>query len=166
MRSVLYNGGLYFASDPAIKEDIQAASLSRCVDLVEKLPLKRYSYVSAYRSTFAVQDVKRLGFLTSDVKPHFPKSISKVHTSAPFLAEDPSTLFTVGHESLDSAQIRMAHLGATKALLSLIETLEGEVDILTEEIGRLRCKSDEHLERLSRTNVQAAKHLNKFGTLR
>jgi hypothetical protein len=112
-RNLFYTGGLYFASDPAVKEDIVPASVNRCTDILEALPLKRYSYVSSYRQIHQPRDGTRLGFLTTDVAPHFPKSVCR--------AED------FGHETLDLAQIRAAHLGATQALEGLIDELEKEV---------------------------------------
>jgi hypothetical protein len=115
-RSLFYSGGLYFASDPAVKEDIAPASVTRCADILEALPLKRYSYVPAYREIHEVQDGTRLGFLTTDVAPHFPKSICR--------AED------FGTDTLDMAQIRSTHLGATQALMALIDELEREVAVL------------------------------------
>jgi len=115
-RNLFYYGSLQFASDPRLKEDIVDADLKRCYDTIVALPLRRYKYIDSYCSTFQVQDTKRLGFLATDLLPHFPKSVHASHNLYPQLS---TSLLTI-----DTAQVEMAHLGATKYLIEEVERLE------------------------------------------
>jgi len=115
-RNLFYYGSLQFASDPRLKEDIVDADLKRCYDTIVSLPLRRYKYIDSYCSTFQVQDTKRLGFLATDLLPHFPKS---VHASQTLFPELSTSLL-----SIDTSQVDMAHLGATKYLIQEVERLE------------------------------------------
>ena len=115
-RNLYYYGSLNFVSDPRIKENIQNADLARCYETIAALPLRRYKYIDAYCSTFQVADTHRLGFLATDLLPHFPKS---VHMSDSIFPEFSTSLMTI-----DTAQIEMAHLGATKYLMKEVARLE------------------------------------------
>lgn len=123
MRSLIYTGSLNFSSDPAVKEHIQAASVDQCASTLNTLPLKKYSYNTPYRSTFQTKDTSRLGFLTTDVNPHFPKSISRASSG--------------DHDTLELSQIKATHIGATKSILTMIRDLEKMISTLTEEKNRL-----------------------------
>ena len=119
LRSVFYTGSLFNASDPALKEEIENASTSLCYSTLQSTPLKRYRYTEAYVSTFHVDDRHRLGFLTSDITPTFPKSVGSVsyeHAWAPPIVH-----------TLDAAQIKMNHYGVTQHLMGIVSTLESEV---------------------------------------
>jgi hypothetical protein len=116
IRNVYYYGSLNFASDPRVKTDIEDADLKRCYQTINSLPLRRYKYNDDYCSTFQISDTSRLGFLATDLLPHFPKS---VHTSDSVFPGLSTPLMTI-----DTAQIEMAHLGATKYLMSEVERLE------------------------------------------
>lgn len=115
-RSLYYYGGLNFASDPALKENIIDADLSQCYTIVEKIPLRRYKYIDTYLSTFQQKDAHRLGFLATELEQIFPKSISytQLHMDS-------------GYEStfrmIDTQQIEMAHIGATKLLMNKVSNL-------------------------------------------
>lgn len=121
MRTVSYTGSLISASDPALKEGVTSADLLRCYITLDQLPLRAYSYIEAYTSTFHVRDKRRLGFLTSEVAGHFPNSISRT-SIATEAAWSPSTI-----ETLDTSQIKYAHLGVTQHLMSIVGYLEAEV---------------------------------------
>lgn len=121
-RSIFYTGQLMSASDPALKEEIESASAEICLSTFRQIPLKRYRYVEPYLSTFRVQDTHRLGVLTTDIEPLFPKSLRPMDLEQPWAS-------TVN--SLDSAQIRLTHYGVTQHLLGLVSTLEAEVAALT-----------------------------------
>lgn len=123
IRNVFYYGGLNFASDPLLKEDVRAADLARCTSAIESLPLLRYKYVDPYISTFHVQDRTRLGFLATDVERVFPKSIT--YTTLEGVPGYASTIRT-----LDTQQIEMAHIGATQLLLQRVSTLTQTVAAL------------------------------------
>jgi len=121
MRSIFYSGQLRSASDPALKENVTAADTAICYSTLSTTPLKRYKYIEPYMSTFRVQDVHRLGFLTTDVAGPFPKSVAPLqHESHEWI---PS-----GAQSLDTAQMKLAHYGVTQHLQGLISTLESEVE--------------------------------------
>jgi hypothetical protein len=75
-----------------------------------------------------VRDRTRLGFLTSDVLPHFPNSV----TTVPLEAWD-STIHT-----LDVGQIKFAHLGATQKLIGMVSTLEVAVAEAAVALARYR----------------------------
>ena len=119
IRNIYYYGGLNFASDPLLKEEVEPADLARCYATVEQLPLRRYKYIDSYLSTFKTKDAHRLGFLATEVEQVFPKSVT--YTEIPAL----QSTFRV----IDSQQIEMAHIGATQHLMGrvnhLYSTLEG-----------------------------------------
>jgi hypothetical protein len=126
VRTLYYYGGLNFASDPALKEGIVAADLGRCYDIVSQLPLRRYRYNDAYVSTFHPHDVHRLGVLATELEPHFPKSITYTQ-----LEGFPSTVRLV-----DTQQLDMAHIGATKVLMQRVDALEAEVAAALSTLAR------------------------------
>ena len=115
-RNLYYYGGLQFASDPRLKENVEDADLKRCYDTIQSLPLRRYKYIDSYLDTFQVKDVHRLGFLATDLLPHFPKS---VYASDSVFPEFSTSLLTI-----DTSQVEMAHLGATKYLIEEVARLE------------------------------------------
>lgn len=127
LRSVNYTGSLISASDPALKENIEPANLSICYTTLKSLPLRRYNYIEPYMSTFRVSDRSRLGFLTSEVAPVLPNSIS-------------SRVLDYGWASsintLDNTQIKYIHYGVTKNLMDLISFLEEEVSTLRERVAQ------------------------------
>jgi sugar lactone lactonase YvrE len=120
MRNVSYTGSLISASDPALKEHVTRADLSQCYVTLGELPLRAYSYIQPYISTFHVRDTRRLGFLTSEVAEHFPNSVSRVS-----IAEEAPWASTI--DTLDTAQIKYAHLGVTQCLMKTVDLLEEEV---------------------------------------
>ncbi len=115
-RNLFYYGSLNFASDPRLKEDIQDADLAICYETIRDLPIRQFRYCSAYCSTFQVDSDPRLGVLATDVQRAFPKSVHLSDTLMPSFGEP---LLTV-----DTAQIEMAHIGATKYLMREVERLE------------------------------------------
>jgi len=115
-RNLFYYGSLNFASDPRVKEDIQEANLKECFETISNLPLCKYKYIDEYCTKFNVPNTARLGFLATDILPHFPKS---VHVSDTIFPEFSTSLLTI-----ETSQIEMAHIGATKYLLKEIERLE------------------------------------------
>jgi len=119
IRNIYYYGSLNFASDPRIKENIHDANLKQCYDTIRSLPLRRYKYKSDYCSTFQIGEEERLGFLATDLLPHFPKS---VHTSDSLYPALSTPLMTI-----DTAQVEMAHLGATKHIMAELDRLEALV---------------------------------------
>jgi sugar lactone lactonase YvrE len=135
MRTVSYTGSLISASDPALKEAVTRADLSQCYITLDELPLRSYSYIQPYISTFHVRDTHRLGFLTSEVAWHFPNSISRVSIAeeAPWC---PSPI-----DTLDTSQIRYAHLGVTQYLMNIVDGLESEVASLRSTVAQRKSVS-------------------------
>lgn len=126
LRSILYTGQLLTASDPALKEEIEEANTSLCYSTMTQLPLKRYAYSAPYVSTFRVKDTHRLGYLTTDVAPLFPRSVEPLGCD-----EHTWMSSTCG---LDTTQLRFAHYGVTQHLMGIVSTLESEVDIVARSI--------------------------------
>jgi len=122
IRNVYYYGSLNFASDPRIKENISSANLRDCYDTISALPLRKFKYISEYCSSFQVSDEPRLGFLATDLLPHFPKSVHISDTLFPAFSKELMTI--------DTSQIDMAHLGTTKYLIEEVKRLEEELSTI------------------------------------
>ena len=118
VRTLYYYGGLNFASDPALKEDICSADLGKCYEVIESIPLRRYRYNDQYVSTFHPQDVHRIGFLATELETYFPKSITYTHLEG----------FDSTVRMIDTQQVEMAHIGATKVLMAKVEDLQTRLD--------------------------------------
>jgi len=116
-RNLTYTGGLNNASDPALKEGIHAADTAICYTTINSIPLRRYRYNAEYESTFRVQDRNRLGFLTTEVAPYFPKSIQPLEST----------------NTLETGQIKYAHFGTTQKLMEEVSTLEAEFDLIARQ---------------------------------
>jgi hypothetical protein len=129
VRSIYYYGGLNFASDPSLKEDICAADLARCYDTVRDLPLRRFKYIDAYLSTFQQKDTHRLGFIATELEQVFPKSVTYTQLEVPG--------FQSTFRMIDTQQIEMAHIGATQHLMQRVETLYETLTTLKNELKNL-----------------------------
>ena len=117
-RNLTYTGSLYNASDSNLKYDIEYANTDTIYDKIDKLPLRYYTFNSAYLSTFQPKDRHQLGVITTEVRPHFPEivnSVESVHTGLSDL------------NTIDRGQLKFAHLGATQKLIEKISTLSGEI---------------------------------------
>lgn len=121
-RNLYYYGSLNFASDPRIKENIQAADLKRCYETIGTLPLHLYRYTDAYCSTFRTPKTQRLGLMATELAEVFPHS---VQASDLLLPDGSAPMLTI-----DTSQVEMAHLGATKYLMGEVERLERLVEAL------------------------------------
>ena len=120
-RSLLYTGGLYNASDPALKHSIEYIDPSLYMTAIRDLPLKRFSYIDEYISKYRTVDTTQLGVLTSDLEQSFPNLL---HTS-PCELQGLSTIKTV-----DRNQLAYAHLAATQALILRVSSLRAKVAAL------------------------------------
>lgn len=116
-RNLIYTGGLNNPSDPALKEGIHAADTGICYTTINSIPLRRYRYNAEYESTFRVHDRNRLGFLTTEVAPHFPKSIRPLEST----------------NTLETGQIKYAHFGTTQKLMAEVSSLEAEFDLIARQ---------------------------------
>jgi len=127
VRSIYYYGGLNFASDPALKENIENADLTRCYDTVKNMPLRRFKYIDAYLSTFQQKDTYRLGFLADEMEAVFPKSVSYTQLEVPG--------FQSTFRMIDTQQMDMAHLGATQHLMQRVDQLYTTLSSLKGELS-------------------------------
>jgi hypothetical protein len=132
IRNIYYYGSLNFASDPRIKENISSANLKLCYDTISALPLRKYKYITEYCSTFQVSEEPRLGFLATDLLPHFPKSVHVSDTLFPAFSKELMTI--------DTSQIDMAHLGTTKYLIQEVARLEAELSTM-KSLVCVKCQS-------------------------
>jgi hypothetical protein len=107
---------------------VEAADLKRCYDIVNAMPLRRYKMKDIYISTFHVRDTHRLGFLANELEPYFPNSVVEQEVALPGY----STLKTI-----DTQQMEMAHLGATKYLIQQVSTLQLQLDDACAQISTL-----------------------------
>lgn len=126
-RNLYYYGSLNFASDPRIKEGIKPADLGRCADIVRELPLHTYTYTDAYCSTFRTPQTQRIGLLATELAEVFPHSVQASDIPLP---DGSGPMLTI-----DTSQVEMAHLGATKHLMAEVARLERALEAL--ETGRL-----------------------------
>jgi hypothetical protein len=93
-----------------------------CYSTISALPLRKYKYIAEYCSTFNVSEDPRLGFLATDLLPHFPKSVHISDTLFPAFSKELMTI--------DTSQIDMAHLGTTKYLMQEVARLEAELSTI------------------------------------
>jgi hypothetical protein len=130
LRNLFYYGSLSFASDPALKEDVTAADTALCFSTIEALPLRRYKFKDAYLQRFQQRDARRLGFLATDLEPHFPKSVTRTEIDLPGVASS--------IRMIDTQQIEMAHIGATQHLMHRVETLASTLLSHRSELSTLK----------------------------
>jgi len=64
-------------SDERLKDNIQLADLKRCYDIVKVLPLKRFTWKDDVYTAEQVKDRSKLGWISQDVRPLFPKGVSQ-----------------------------------------------------------------------------------------
>jgi hypothetical protein len=117
-RSLLYTGSLQNVSDRSLKTEIELADLPRCASTIQGVPLRRYKYIAEYERTFHVKDRRRLGVLSTELAAAFPKSIR------------PDTLFDQPIDTVNTDQLKFAHMGATKYLMGEIAILRARIACL------------------------------------
>jgi hypothetical protein len=117
-RNITYSGALYNASDPNLKHSIEYADVSTLYDTIDKLPLRYYTFSGNYLSTFQPADRHQLGVLTTEVRPLLPAIVNEVR---------PAELGLSTLETIDKAQLKFAHLGATQYLIQKVSTLSGQI---------------------------------------
>jgi hypothetical protein len=62
-------------SDARIKDNIEAADLDRCYEIVRSVPLKRFAWRHDIYTDEQVNDRTRLGWIAQDVEAVFPKAV-------------------------------------------------------------------------------------------
>jgi hypothetical protein len=105
------SNGTFLTSDRRIKEFITDADLDICYNNVKNLSLRRYAYISTFKTTKL--DGSQIGFIADEVSSIFPKSVKDFPTSV-----DPQ-FSTIQHMNYD--QIFLAHYGATQKLMTVVE---------------------------------------------
>jgi hypothetical protein len=63
-------------SDARIKDNVVGADLTRCYDIVKRVPLRRYAWRPDVAAATAARDRSQLGWLAQDVAAVFPKAAS------------------------------------------------------------------------------------------
>jgi hypothetical protein len=122
-RSLIYTGGLYNASDSNLKHSIEYVDPNTYLESIHNLPLRRFSFINAYRSTFLTNDTKQLGLITSEVEPIFS---TMVQPNTGFNRFGLSSI-----QTLDRTQLRYAHMAGTQALIQRVSTLKGRINART-----------------------------------
>jgi hypothetical protein len=117
-RNITYSGALYNASDSNLKHSIEYADVSTLYDSIDSLPLRYYTFNHAYLSTFQPADRHQLGVLTTEVRPLLPTIVNEVR---------PAELGLSTLETIDKAQLKFAHLGATQWLIQRVSSLSGRI---------------------------------------
>jgi hypothetical protein len=82
-------------------------------------------------STFKQTDTNRLGFIATELETIFPKSIT--YTQITDIPGYHSTF-----RMIDTQQIEMAHIGATKVLMNRVSSLYTTLDETRQEISTLK----------------------------
>lgn len=117
-RSLTYTGAIYNASDPRAKTAIQSADTAAIAETVSALPLYRYNWTPAYQALYRPTDIHQLGVLATDLQTAIPGAVSV----GPAPLEGLESFLTV-----DRAQLRFAHLAATKSLVARVSTLKSRI---------------------------------------
>jgi len=109
--SGVYSNATLLTSDRRIKEFITDANLDICYSNVKQLALRRYKYISTFRTT--KYDGTQIGFIADEVSTIFPKSVVNFDVDV-----DPN-FSSIQHMSYD--QVFLAHYGATQKLMTVVE---------------------------------------------
>ena len=131
-RNITYSGALYNASDSNLKHSIEYADVSTLYDTIDRLPLRYYTFSDPYLSTFQPADRHQLGVLTTEVRPLLPTIVNEVR---------PAELGLSTLETIDKAQLKFAHLGATQYLIQKVSTLSGQILAIAATANGLRYTS-------------------------
>lgn len=107
-------GTFYNPSDERIKTNISYINTANCANILKDLKLHTYNYKDD-------EDTKQstIGFIAQEVEAILPGAVKR----APY--KDIEDFATVNKD-----QIHMVHYGATQALMSRVDALEREVELL------------------------------------
>lgn len=75
------------SSDVRLKENIVAANLQRCWDIVKGVPLKRYTWKDDAYTADQVADRSKLGWIAQDVQPFFKNAVTPHVFSRPAIED-------------------------------------------------------------------------------
>jgi len=121
------SNGTFLTSDRRIKEFITDADLDICYNNVKNLSLRRYAYISTFKTTKL--DGSQIGFIADEVSTIFPKSVKDFPTSV-----DPQ-FSTIQHMNYD--QIFLAHYGATQKLMTVVEDQTAKLALQSTQMAQL-----------------------------
>ena len=82
-------------------------------------------------STFQQKDTHRLGFIATELETVFPKSIT-------YTRMDDIPGYESTFRMIDTQQIEMAHIGATKVLMNKVSSLYTSMELARQEISTLK----------------------------
>jgi hypothetical protein len=106
-------------SDARVKEDIVNADLSMCASTVASIPLRTFSFDTAFQKRTGVAPGSQYGFIAQEVKEVLPESI---RYSDQYGFND--------FHSIDADQIFKLEFGATQYLLKKVGELEAQIEAL------------------------------------
>jgi hypothetical protein len=120
------NGNSWVAySSENLKDEITLADDSLLEAAMLEMPLKRWKWkdeVFNHNASWGSVDRHQLGFVTSDVKRHFPHSVHPCRHRA---------LPEVEAEAYEATQMQMLCYGVTRSLLKRVKALEDKVAAMT-----------------------------------
>jgi hypothetical protein len=123
----VFSNGTALQSDRRIKTDIQDADIFTCYSTVKTLPLRYFSFLPEYSKDKV--DKHQLGFIAQEVENYFPKSILTFDTPD-------SAVRDIKHINMD--QMHFAHYGATKFLISTVESQQTTIRNLMSTVESLQ----------------------------
>jgi hypothetical protein len=105
-------------SDRRIKDNIVAADLDRCYDIVRNLPLKRFKWVDGPWTTPG-SDKQKIGWIAQEVEQVFPKAVATVKSYAgidDFLTLDTDQVYAALYGAVQKLQILVQELHYAKEI--------------------------------------------------
>ena len=110
------------ASDSRVKQNISTADYHLAAEQISSLRLVSYIWSEPYRTQRQLTSDRTIGFLSQEVEPIFPSSVSQ-------MAEHGYEDF----KSLDVDQLHMAKFMVTRGLLEKIKNLQARLNALMKE---------------------------------
>ncbi|MCM1323041.1 MAG: tail fiber domain-containing protein [Acetobacter sp.] len=107
-------------SDERTKEEIEVANIARCLEDVERLPVKRFKFRSWARPNQI--DVHRTGFIAQDVEKVFPKDVQIDPDTFPVLDDDGKPIMIEAKD--DEGNVVYEEDGVTPKLIEKTFTIE------------------------------------------
>jgi hypothetical protein len=134
------SGSWAISSDERIKNNIEEADYDICYNNIDKLALKRYSYIDGIKCINCV-DKHKLGFIAQEVKLFYPKNVTiKAVTISNDITASGTLSSTQEIEdclSIDIEQIQMTLYGAVKKIISINKANSLRIQDLENKIQKL-----------------------------
>jgi len=139
------SGTWTFSSDIRLKDNIEEANYETCYNIVNTIPLKRYTWKSEAFAAEQVTDRSKLGWIAQDVETIFPKAV----TTASFYGSGSWTTDGTGSnaissfsgfyiedcKALDSDQMYAAMYGTIKYLIAENNQLKNDIATIKTHLG-------------------------------